>query len=759
MADGPIFHIEPKGGFGSRMIQYMVALSFQHLVPGCRISNVRLPEWGIDCPPLPLPDATEQAEQPHHIEMAGLAARALTGALRGVVYRGLGQRLENFPDIDTCRAVFRPPVITRARFDARHLICHIRAEELSLGVKDPDGPLTPIEFFSDIVAETGLIPVFVGRTVPNAYTGRLRRRFPQGVFLEAGDTISDFEIIRQAKNIVIGVSTFAWMAAWLSHAERIFVAVSGRFNPMQVRAVDLLPFDDPRYRFYLFPINYTVPLQRHAEYHARLAPLCRYMRNTDLLRLFREAPRFDPSTAQMLEEFDPEYYLSINEDVAGKFGRDNADGARHHYRQAGVREQRMPFGISAGWYAEQYPTAALQVAQGDYSDFAQHYVAIGRARRYRLLPVAGWEATTDDQPAPATRPSIELLAKEIVALEKPALAEDEFTSLGDSFRTLLAPSVAADFMRVHMTEAVHIYRLRDVTLDASMMVLLHQRQLIRETLYMTNEDDYEYARVKPLHPEPTNATFHYIIGCNRSWQNYYHWMAQSLPAIDWGLRKRRDANVALAVPPLQPRQVEALALLGYADVPRLTLQPSSHYALASAEYAEFLGARMDLLVSAAAAETYARLRQAVTPAADGADAIYVARTDTDKRIAVNEAALIALLEREGVRIVVPGMLPVAQQLAGFRRARLVIGPHGAGLSNIIGCEPGTHVYELVPCHYPNHCYNRLAQICRLHWWGDVFPGEDSEAEPTDRNWRVDLDLVAARLDEIRTCMAAMERVA
>ena len=53
-ADVPIFHVEPQGGFASRMFQYMVALKFITLAPGCRITNVALPAWGISHPPAAL---------------------------------------------------------------------------------------------------------------------------------------------------------------------------------------------------------------------------------------------------------------------------------------------------------------------------------------------------------------------------------------------------------------------------------------------------------------------------------------------------------------------------------------------------------------------------------------------------------------------------------------------------------------------------------------------------------------------------------
>jgi len=765
MTDGPIFHVEQKGSLGSRMFQYLVALNFQALVPGSRISNVQLPEWGIDHPPIELEAPIEWSAQPHHIEIAGLAERASTGRLRSIVYAGHGQRLGNFASLDVCRSVFRPPVVSSTHLGERYLVCHVRAANAVDGKPDPHAPLTPPQFYADVVARSKLLPVFIGRGIEGEYGDRLRRQFPQAAFLDAGDSVQDFELIRQARNIALGVSSFAWLAAWLSHADRIFLAVNGRFNPMQDGLRDLLPFGDTRYNFHLFPINYAVPAERQVAVHDRIAPLCRHMPQDRLRRMFNDAPRFDPPVEKVLEEFDAAYYLARNQDVVERFGRDNAAGARRHYREAGVRERRMPFRLAARWYAEQYPMAALEVAQGDYSSFAQHYVAVGRRHGYRLLPdeadAQAWDDATLDDITPATIPPIAVLAKEVVTLERamPTNAEAE-VMLGDSFGRWLSPDKAATFNRLDATEDVHIFRLRDVILDVSMMALFTGRQPIRETMYMMKEEDYEYSLVKPLRPEQTNAGMHYIVGGNASVPNYYHWMAQSLPAIDWGVRRRRHSHIALAVPPLHSREVEALGLLGYAELPRLTLRPSAHYALGSAEYAEFIGARMDRIVSYAAAETYARLRQSVAPASDGADAIYVARTDATRRIVVNEDALIAMLERQGVRAVVPGTMPVARQLAIFRRARLVIGPHGAGLSNLIGCEPGTHVYEQVPSHHPNYCYNRLAQSCRLHYWADVFPPEQGHGgEIHDRPWRIDLDVVARRLDEIRARIAGQERMA
>ena len=163
------------------------------------------------------------------------------------------------------------------------------------------------------------------------------------------------------------------------------------------------------------------------------------------------------------------------------------------------------------------------------------------------------------------------------------------------------------------------------------------------------------------------------------------------------------------------------------------------------------------MVVRAAMATFRRLSQPVPWMRGAAEAIYVARTDAPERVAENEAELIALLERQGVRIVVPGALSVAEQIAAFRAARLVIGAHGGGMSNIVFCQSGSFVYEMLPRHYPNVAFNRLAQAAGVNYWADLFEGV-GEGNPYQRGWRIDLEIVAARLDAIRQRIAATPRL-
>ncbi len=313
------------------------------------------------------------------------------------------------------------------------------------------------------------------------------------------------------------------------------------------------------------------------------------------------------------------------------------------------------------------------------------------------------------------------------------------------------------FAQREYIEPLRSYLLREVTLDASLMLLLKGRSRISETRYLVTDEEYAATLVKPLHPQPLDPSTYYVIGANRAWYNYYHWLIQAVPAIDWAIRLRGRSKVTLVLPPLQSWQEELLVLLGYQDIPRLTLALSAHYLLPEVQFSEFLGDRMPGVVSHAAAATFRRLAATAPWLLGAADEIYIARTDAQNRVAVNEAELIALLERQGVRIIVPGTLPVAEQIAAFRAARLVIGPHGAGMSNIAFCQPGNFVYELLADNYLNPCFNRLAQSVGVNYFADLF---ESQGEGTihQQTWRIDLNIVAARLDTIRGRIATARRV-
>jgi hypothetical protein len=289
------------------------------------------------------------------------------------------------------------------------------------------------------------------------------------------------------------------------------------------------------------------------------------------------------------------------------------------------------------------------------------------------------------------------------------------------------------------------YILRDTVLDGTTMALLQGGQPVRETTYLLGDDVVSNLRLKSVIPD--TAACRTIIGSNAIHHNYYHWLIQAVPAIDAALGRSEGCAVRLALRPEMPFQRDSLALLGHAEVPRMPILPDNQYELREAEYSGFLDGSAIFLTSRTEAATFARMRAAAPLNRAPFDRIYVARTDAPVRRMRNEAALVEQLRKRGFHIVAPGTLSFLEQVDLFRNACLVVGPHGAGLSNIVFCEPETFIYELVPALYQNSCFTILADLCGLRYWADIFASEGAGGGFTG-DWDVDVAAALRRIDDI-----------
>lgn len=386
--DAPVIHVEGRGRTANQMIQYMAAYAIATSVPGCRLSGVDLPEWGIHHPDIPSVATTRETRvsgTKMQIARSQLITDLTNRRFNRVHLESYAQHMDNFLAPEAYAQLFRADIPDVPVFGPDHLVIQVRAEEL-LQATHADYTLLPVAFYQEIVAQSGLVPVFVGQTAANSYVNRLRAAFPEAVFLPHESPVRDFETIRRAHNILIAVSTFGWLAAWLSKAERIYLPVTGIFNPAQFPEIDLLPLDDLRYRFYLFPANYAVPEAEVPEMHASLRGHWRLMDGGMIATLRAGRPRFGSPFELFCAHFDEAYYLAENAEVRAVVEKGGFKSGLDHYIYYGYYERRSPFRLDRGWYGKQYPMAAIEVGQGDFTDFHHHYLAIGRRRGYRPTP-------------------------------------------------------------------------------------------------------------------------------------------------------------------------------------------------------------------------------------------------------------------------------------------------------------------------------------------------------------------------------------
>lgn len=197
-----------------------------------------------------------------------------------------------------------------------------------------------------------------------------------------------------------------------------------------------------------------------------------------------------------------------------------------------------------------------------------------------------------------------------------------------------------------------------------------------------------------------------------SWSgNYYHWLFHTLPRLKL-LEASGVAWDRIVAPRGQRFQRESLDLVGIA-ASRIIAEPNLHLEADTLVVPTLVDAPGD---PRPWVSQFLRERLLAPAGSGGARRrIYISREKRDRRRVVNEAELAAALETEGFERFSLEDLSLLDQIALFRDADMVVGPHGSGLANLIFCGPETRVVELFGPDYINHCYRALAHRLGLDY--------------------------------------------
>lgn len=235
-----------------------------------------------------------------------------------------------------------------------------------------------------------------------------------------------------------------------------------------------------------------------------------------------------------------------------------------------------------------------------------------------------------------------------------------------------------------------------------------------------------------------------VVTLSAGWQGeFYHWIHEVLPRFHL-VEKKGLSSCLFFIESSKAFQRESLELLGilkenlistddYEAVksPLLFVPSISHPSFWSCQY----------------------LRQKFIPKFNKRKKkkIYISREDAEKRRLVNEKEVFALLEKRGFEKVALSSMPLLEQMELFYNASAIIGPHGAGFSHIVFCDPGTPFLEFFSPTYVPAYYWRICNRASLPYYcligKESFP-VDMKHHPLDHDIEIDLNKLKAILKQM-----------
>lgn len=219
-------------------------------------------------------------------------------------------------------------------------------------------------------------------------------------------------------------------------------------------------------------------------------------------------------------------------------------------------------------------------------------------------------------------------------------------------------------------------------------------------------------------------------------RGFYHWFAEHLPSLNWMLSAPQlDATVLFGAHS-RSFQDETMALIGSRS-PNFTRIPQVVHCAEC--YVPDIA--IDRLAQwSYFSETYDLIRKNAALAAPyvaPSNIIYISRRDTERRVMSNEDRLEASLTELGVEVCLFSDMTLAEQIQKVQLAKMVIAPHGAGLTHLIAARPGLRVLEIMPSQTGSHSlrfnFARLSRVRGHHHTMWLEP-----VNPVTQSWSVNL---------------------
>ena len=225
----------------------------------------------------------------------------------------------------------------------------------------------------------------------------------------------------------------------------------------------------------------------------------------------------------------------------------------------------------------------------------------------------------------------------------------------------------------------------------------------------------------------------------RVYHNYSHWFTAHLPKVL--LLKARGELGPVLLPATRPSFIDdSLRLMGIDPHAFETFEPGVPIEVDELTVLGTDRFRPELL----------RLVRDACPIPEAEQPhrrVYISRAKAERRQLVNEDELWPLLEAAGFAHVFMEDLSFEAQVRLMRETAVVVAPHGAGLTNMMFCPPGTHVVEIADLSFPNPNFYAVAAAMGHHYW--ILNAEGlGDVHPLKKDLRIDPSRVEAVLQQL-----------
>ena len=234
----------------------------------------------------------------------------------------------------------------------------------------------------------------------------------------------------------------------------------------------------------------------------------------------------------------------------------------------------------------------------------------------------------------------------------------------------------------------------------------------------------------------------YITIINEWSHNYFHWFTEALPklvvAINEGFKPvvllPDSYNLAFQYRSLELLNVEYQTFSANVLIGKGIILPG-RLAPYPAHYNPFI---MKNLVSLLKLPVENRLNKGKR--------IYVRRQNANKRKVKNEEQVVELLRKFDFCMLETENFDLAEQISIMHHVEIFISIHGAGLTNIMFCKPGTKVLELsLQNQAHDKCYFTLANEMNLSYYYQFCKSFDSKEDYHSSDLVVDMQELNSNL--------------